>query len=166
MSEESNNDSDNKKHKGWIAAVAAIAALLGALGVNQFFPRLVEWAVTPKQETLLYSGFYREQADPKDDSVTYLRFAGDGSVMSASVQAGANAGAVASWFNTNAKYAARGTYVITQNGQLEASVKAITGISVGYTGRLKDGVLHLHSKSSNGHESDATYTFMQTPGTL
>ena len=40
MSEESNNDSDNKKHKGWIAAVAAIAALLGALGVNQFFPRL------------------------------------------------------------------------------------------------------------------------------
>lgn len=165
MSEEK-DQKDDKKHTGWIAAVAAIAALLGALGVNQFFPRLVEWAFTPKQETLLYSGFYRENVDPKDKTVTYLRFAGDGTVVSASVEAGANSGAVASWFNTNAKYAARGTYAITSDGQLEASVTAMTGVSIGYTGRLQDGVLHLHVKSSNGRESDATYSFMQTPGSF
>ncbi len=154
----------DKKGKGWIAGVAAIAALLGALGVNDFFPRFVDWLVTPKQETLLYGGFYRENVAPDDDSVTYLRFAGNGSVMSAAVEAKANAGAVAGWFDTNAKYVARGTYVMTQDGQLEASVKSMTGATIGYTGRLEDGVLHLHATASNGHESDASYAFMQTPG--
>lgn len=157
---------DNKEAQaskvGWIAAITAIAALLAALGVNQFFPKLLEqWLATPSSE-LRYDGFYKEQ-NVADDSINYLRFYADGQVINGSSNTTANAGEVIQWFNAKNNLLGKGTYVKTPNGQIEFVSKSMMG-EVAYTGRVKGDTLILDVKSRiNQNESNKVYQFMAAP---
>lgn len=157
-----NNTKSSKA--GWIAGISAIAALLAALGVNQFFPKLVDQWLTKPSHELRYDGFYKEQeAVDTDEATDYLRFYPDGRVINSSVVSSASAGEVVNWFNKNHQWAGKGTYVKTPEGTIEFVVKHLTG-EVAYQGQVAGNTLNFHVKSRiNQHESDKTYQFMETP---
>lgn len=151
-------------HKGWIAGVSAMAALLAALGVNQFFPQWVNSWLQPTNHELRYDGLYQEVTDKAQDSLSYVRFYSDGQVIVASVQRGVNAGDVVQWFNVNKNTTSKGRYVKSPEGQVEFVSNSIMG-QVSFDGDIANNTLTLHSKSRiNGHEADHTYRFMQAQG--
>ena len=155
-------DNTKSSKTGWIAAVTAIAALLAALGVNEFFPKLVDqWLAAPSYE-LRYDGFYKEQeAVDTDNATDYLRFYADGRVINSAVVSSANAGEVVQWFNANHQWIGKGTYVKTPDGTIEFVTKHLTG-EVAYQGQVEGDTLNFTIKSRiNQHESTKTYRFMQ-----
>ncbi len=168
---------------GWIAGVGAVAALLAALGVNQFFPDLMRdlfglpaknapavstpptAAVAAQAETTVYGlrldGIYRS---PGTDSVRYLRFYNDGTVLAASVEKEGNLGEILHWFNRDGQNLSRGVYAISPQQDVEFSAKGMFG-TVAYSGKVQNDQLNLHVVSRiNGHTSDEQYTFMQVLG--
>lgn len=103
---------------------------------------------------LRYDGLY---ASPGEQSTTYVRFYEDGHVSS--IGSTGNAEQVAAWLGRSHEGSCQGTY--ERDGASVSFACASAAGTVEHTGRLEDGVLHLHWKSQiNGAEGDGVHTFV------
>ncbi len=162
---------ENAKSTTWVTWISAIAALLAAIGASQFIPKILDRIIEPEVTNLRFDGVYQEGSIAEgSDSRKYLRFYQDGVVVGTPVQQPANPAKISEWVDRGrlgVKQLPEGKYITKEGGGLEFyNHSKLVGVQVDYYGKIKDGglTLELHSKSSNGHEDDAEYVFLNVPG--